>query len=57
MPWAAQLVAEHQSFNERPAVVRALGSDCEEFISAAREDHILLTDVSKKHFSVGKTIC
>lgn len=57
MPWAAQLVAEHQSFNERPAVVRACGSDCEEFASAAREDHVLLADVSQKHFSIGKTIC
>jgi hypothetical protein len=52
MQWAANFVAEHEPFRERPAVVRTIGSNGEEFVPASCHNHVFTAEFSQKHRAV-----
>ena len=56
MQGAAQFVAKHEPFHERPAIVRTIGSNREEFVPTPHQDHIFAADCSLKHPSIRKTV-
>src|SRR5437867_3467832 len=52
MQRAPHFVAHNDPFGERSAVVRTLRTHREEFIAAASDDHIFVTDLSLGHRAI-----
>jgi hypothetical protein len=53
VPGASNRIAHEKPLFERSTVVRADGTDCEQFIAAPDEEHRLAERVAKQHGSVG----
>src|SRR5215471_1302452 len=49
MPWAAHRVLDDQPLSKRPAVMGARGTDREDFLAAADQQHRLVADLTDKH--------
>src|SRR6516165_6094829 len=54
MPWAASRVPDDQPLSERPAVMGARGTDREDFLAAAGQQHRLVADLTDKHRVIGE---
>jgi hypothetical protein len=57
MPRASNRVADHQSFGERPVVVRARGADGKYFGASFREQNSFAIKVTKQHLAVHDIRC
>ncbi len=54
MPRAANRIADHQAFGQRPVIVTAFGADREDFAALPRQQHLFLADMADKHGAIGK---
>src|SRR5215469_7427222 len=54
MPWAAYRVLDDQPLSKRPAVMGACGTDREDFLAAAGQQHRLVVDLTHKHRAIGE---
>jgi hypothetical protein len=54
MPGAADGVADHQSFGERPVIMRALGGNRRHLAAVAHQHHLVAADVARQHLAFGK---
>src|SRR5215467_14818206 len=54
MPWAAHRVLDDQPLSKRPAVMGARGTDREDFLAAAGQQHRLVADLTDKHRAIGE---
>ena len=56
VPRAAHRVPHHQPLGERPVVVAAGGTDGEELVAAAREQHVIVANVAGEHLPIGERL-
>jgi hypothetical protein len=56
VPWTPHRITDNQSLGEGAAVMRAGRADREEFITAAREKHGIVTHMPTNHASVGNIV-
>jgi hypothetical protein len=50
---AAQFLADDQPFREVSVIVGAVRADCEEFVSATRQNYVLAGDFALDHAAIG----
>src|SRR5215470_10600084 len=53
MPWTVHRAIDHQTFRQRPAVMRASRADRKKLVAASGNKHWFAKRVSQKHFAVG----
>ena len=56
MQRTAQLIADHEPFYERSAVMWAMRRNRKEFISPPRENHIFPSSLPLNHCAIGKLV-
>src|SRR5215472_11601886 len=54
MPWAAHRVLDDQPLSKRPAVMGARGTDREDFLAAAGQQHRLVAHLTDNHRAIGE---